>query len=91
MSDYDQDNNIEQLLHNLNSTNVSIADYIIDDIDKYKENSLKLMSKHSAIAKKILNTIQDRDDSINLNTINSINVLKLLSDVYDNKIVVINQ
>jgi Protein of unknown function (DUF1098) len=79
----------DELLQRLNDTN-TIADLIINDQDEQKRNSIGMISRHSAIAKTILDAI-DEDDSLRLNTVNTINVLKLMSDIFDNKIAVTDQ
>jgi len=80
----------EAFLENLNSAN-TIADLIIQDDHAHKRNSLEIISRQSAIAKRIVGVIDEQDDSINLNTVNTINVLKLMSDIFDNKISIVNQ
>ncbi|QAT90346.1 P12 [Spodoptera exempta nucleopolyhedrovirus] len=77
------------LLESLNETH-TIADVILNDNDKQKRIAMGVMARHSAVAKNILDSIED-DESLRLGTINSINVLRLMSDIYDNKIPVINQ
>nr|WRQ96320.1 p12 [Mamestra configurata nucleopolyhedrovirus A]WRQ96489.1 p12 [Mamestra configurata nucleopolyhedrovirus A]WRQ96809.1 p12 [Mamestra configurata nucleopolyhedrovirus B]WRQ96972.1 p12 [Mamestra configurata nucleopolyhedrovirus B] len=79
----------DDLLHSLNSNN-TVADLILNDDSARKRYSLEKISHHSGIAKTILDAIED-DDSFQLGTITSINALKLMSDIYDNKIVIFNQ
>ncbi|AYN45014.1 p12 [Alphabaculovirus alterspexiguae] len=77
------------LLESLNETH-TIADVILNDNDEQKRIAMGVMARHSAVAKNILDSIED-DESLRLGTINSINVLRLMSDIYDNKIPVIYQ
>ncbi|AIZ48624.1 p12 [Agrotis segetum nucleopolyhedrovirus B] len=78
-----------QLLQSLNETN-TVADLILNDNDAQKRIAMGVIGRHSAIAKTILDFI-DEDESLRLGTVNTINVLKLMSDIYDNKIPVVNQ
>ena len=79
----------DQLLASLNETH-TVADLILNDNDDYKRIAMGVIGRHSAIAKTILDHI-DEDESLRLGTVNTINVLKLMSDIYDNKIPVVNQ
>jgi hypothetical protein len=79
----------DDLLQNLNATN-TVADLILNDEHSQKRHSIGIISQQSAIAKTILDSMDD-SDSIRLNTVNTINVLKLMSDIFDNKIVIVNQ
>ncbi|QEI03528.1 P12 [Spodoptera cosmioides nucleopolyhedrovirus] len=76
-----------RLLQSLNETN-TVADLILNDTDEQKRIAMGVISRHSAIAKTILDSI-DEDESLRLGTVNTINVLKLMSDIYDNKIPVV--
>ncbi|ABM45773.1 p12 [Spodoptera frugiperda multiple nucleopolyhedrovirus] len=87
-TDDDEDINANQLLQNLNETH-TVADLILNDTDHQKRVAIGAMSRHSAIAKTILDNI-DEDESLRLGTVNTINVLKLMSDIYDNKIPIVN-
>ncbi|ACI28779.1 P12 [Agrotis ipsilon multiple nucleopolyhedrovirus] len=78
-----------QLLQSLNET-TTVADLILNDSDDQKRIAMGVIGRHSAIAKTILDSI-DEDESLRLGTVNTINVLKLMSDIYDNKIPVVNQ
>ena len=91
-SNNDTDNDAiyaDQLLHSLNETQ-SVADLILNDTDTKKLVSLGVISRHSAIAKTVIDAI-DEDESLRLGTVNAINVLKLMSDIFDNKIAIVNQ
>lgn len=79
----------DQLLNSLNET-TTVADLILNDTDEHKRISMGVIGQHSAIAKTILDYI-DEEESLRLGTVNTINVLKLMSDIYDNKIPVVNQ
>lgn len=92
--DGDDDDNVpgtwaDDLLQSLNETN-TVADLILNDTDEQKRVAMGVIGRHSAIAKTILDYI-DEDESLRLGTVNTINVLKLMSDIYDNKIPVVNQ
>nr|UWK31584.1 p12 [Spodoptera exigua multiple nucleopolyhedrovirus] len=79
--------NTNQLLESLNETH-TVADLILNDTDEQKRLAIGVIGRHSAIAKTILDNI-DEDESLRLGTVNTINVLKLMSDIYDNKIPVV--
>ncbi|AAM95070.1 p12 [Helicoverpa armigera multiple nucleopolyhedrovirus] len=79
----------DDLLRSLNSNN-TVADLILNDETERKRYSLEKISHHSGIAKTILEATED-DDSFRLGSITSINALKLMSDIFDNKIVIFNQ
>ncbi|QNV47806.1 p12 [Alphabaculovirus altersperidaniae] len=88
--DDDDDNNVNdanRLLQNLNETQ-TVADLILNDSDQQKRIAIGVIGRHSAVAKTILDNI-DEDESLRLGTVNAINVLKLMSDIYDNKIPVV--
>ena len=89
--DDDNDRTIyaDELLQSLNST-TTVADLILNDTDRNKLVSLGVISRHSAIAKTIIDAIDD-NESLRLGTVNAINVLKLMSDIFDNKLAVVNQ
>ena len=78
----------DRILESLNETH-TVADLILNDSDSHKRIAIGLIGRHSAIAKTILDNI-DEDESLRLGTVNTINVLKLMSDIYDNKIPVTN-
>ncbi|ACI47436.1 unknown [Spodoptera litura nucleopolyhedrovirus II] len=86
-TDDDDDTDTNRLLQSLNETN-TVADLILNDTDERKRMAIGVIGRHSAIAKTILDSI-DEDESLRLNTVNTINVLKLMSDIYDNKIPVV--
>ncbi|AAY84026.1 P12 [Chrysodeixis chalcites nucleopolyhedrovirus] len=82
--------NSAEFLQNLNQTN-TVADVILNDTNPQKRNAIRVISKQSAIAKTILEAISNEEQSIRLNTVKTINVLQLMSNIYDNKFVIVNQ
>ncbi|AUV65340.1 P12 [Alphabaculovirus myunipunctae] len=77
----------EQLLNQLNNT-PTVADLILNDSAENKIQAMEAISRHSAIGKIILEAMKEDDDSLRLGTVNTINVLKLMSDIFDNKVIV---
>ncbi len=82
--------NSSELLQSLNQTS-TVSDLILNDTNQLKRNAINVLSKQSAIAKTLLTAVDNKDSSLRLNTIGTINILQLLSDVYDNKFVITNQ
>ncbi|AJD80783.1 P12 [Pseudoplusia includens SNPV IE] len=82
--------NSAEFLQNLNQTN-TVADVILNDTNPRKRNAIRVISRQSAIAKTILEAVSNEEESIRLNTVKTINVLQLMSDIYDNKFVIVNQ
>ncbi|QEI03683.1 P12 [Rachiplusia nu nucleopolyhedrovirus] len=82
--------NSAELLLNLNQT-ATVSDLILNDTNPLKRNAINVLSRQSATAKNLLTAVDNNDSSLRLDTIRSINVLQLLSDVYDNKFVIVNQ
>nr|UPO71200.1 orf90 [Trichoplusia ni single nucleopolyhedrovirus] len=82
--------NSAEFLQNLNQTN-TVADVILNDTNPHRRNAIRVISKQSAIAKTILEAVSNEEQSIRLNTVKTINVLQLMSDIYDNKFVIVNQ
>ncbi|QED40611.1 P12 [Chrysodeixis includens nucleopolyhedrovirus] len=79
-----------ELLRSLNQT-FTVADLILNDNNKLKQNAINVISKQSAVAKSLLVDVENKNENIHLNTMQSMNMLKFLSDVYDNKFVMVNQ
>lgn len=91
-NDDDDDNtrdlmNSSELLQSLNQT-ATVADLILNDTNQSKRNAISVLSKQSAVAKTVLTAVDNKESSLRLDTIGTINFLQLLSDVYDNKFVI---
>ncbi|AKR17378.1 P12 [Urbanus proteus nucleopolyhedrovirus] len=80
---YSEEVDAVNLIQDMNRTD-SIAKVIVYDTDKQKKAAFFLMSKTSAAAKSIYNELNNENESITFDANATINVLKLLSDVYDN-------
>ncbi|AKN80663.1 P12 [Perigonia lusca single nucleopolyhedrovirus] len=74
----------ETLMNNLNENVNNSATMIIADASEKKRNSYEVLSKSSGVAKSILKDIVDDKDSIKLTTSKAVNVLRLLTNIYDN-------
>lgn len=88
-TDFDPYNNASsnpaQLIDTLNSVK-TWATIIIDDNTPKKKYTFELLSQNSGTAKNILKDIEDDREYLHLNTTKAVNVLKLLSNVFDNNI-----
>ncbi|ABI35763.1 p12 [Ectropis obliqua nucleopolyhedrovirus] len=73
------------LINSLNSNNKNMASFIIADESLKKQNTFKILSKVSSSAKGVLKDIEDDKESMPLTTLRATNVLRLLSNIYDNQ------
>ncbi|QUJ09279.1 p12 protein [Gynaephora ruoergensis nucleopolyhedrovirus] len=58
---------------------------VLKDESKHKMESFKMLSGKSAVAKEILKDIQENRDALPMNTLRATNVLRFLSNLYDNQ------
>lgn len=78
--------NPADLINTLNDNDGSVAGIILKDRTKRKIHSFKLLSKNSAVAKAILKDIESDQNYLKINTLKGTNVLRFLSNIYDNQI-----
>ncbi|QWO71633.1 AC102-like protein [Orgyia pseudotsugata single capsid nuclopolyhedrovirus] len=80
--------------HQINATdllamaekNDTVAKSIIADDSIQKMDSFKALSRTSAVAKSIFNDIENNRNDMRLDTLRATNVLRFLSNVYDNQL-----
>ncbi|QYC92763.1 P12 [Trabala vishnou gigantina nucleopolyhedrovirus] len=74
------------LINALNENDRTVANLILNDNSDRKVQTFKLLSKSSGVAKTILKDIEENKEGLRLNTVRATNVLRLLSNVYDNQV-----
>ncbi|AGE89942.1 p12 [Spodoptera littoralis nucleopolyhedrovirus] len=88
-ADDDAANNIDpsQIINELNDVNTSAHAILADRSDNRLE-TLQLLANQSNIAKKIVTSVNNRDDRVKFNVVETMELLRLMTDLYDNKFLV---
>ncbi|AHH82667.1 P12 [Buzura suppressaria nucleopolyhedrovirus] len=77
------------LINALNDSDNTVASVIMRDQSVNKVNSFKILSPGSAVAKQILKDIEDDTENIRLNTMRATNILRFLSNIYDDTLQIV--
>ncbi|AAG53833.1 unknown [Helicoverpa armigera nucleopolyhedrovirus] len=78
---------IAEFVQSLNELD-TLASTILKDPTPHKRNVLSILAKQSAVAKRLLDVIENGNDKIKLNgSMQAIETLRLFSDIFDNKFV----
>lgn len=85
-----QNIDIMDFLQSLNQTD-TVASVFLKDSSERKKNFWQILSKQSATSKLISDAVETNRESIPVNGVTSINILKLASNIYDNNYSIINQ
>ncbi|AAL01774.1 unknown [Spodoptera litura nucleopolyhedrovirus] len=88
--DFDVANNIDpsQIINELNDVNTSAHAVLTDRSDNRLE-TLQVLSNQSNIAKKIVTAANNRDDRVKFNVVETMELLRLMTDLYDNKFLIV--
>lgn len=81
-------NSAINMLQNMN-TSKTVAAMILEDSSEKKVNSINNLAPQSVAARKLLSPLQTNALNIPLNRNETIDVLKLMSNIYDNTISVV--
>jgi hypothetical protein len=81
---------VMDFLQSLNQTD-TVASVFLKDTSERKKNFWQILSKQSATSKLISDAVETNRESIPVNGVTSINILKLASNIYDNNYSIINQ
>jgi hypothetical protein len=81
---------VMDFLQSLNQTD-TVASVFLKDTSERKKNFWQILSKQSATSKLISDAVETNRESIPVNVVTSINILKLASNIYDNNYSIINQ
>lgn len=73
------------VLNDLNTSSHPMATIIIEDGSLYKQQSLQLIGNQNGVAKSLVKDIDEGKTQLQLTKLRATNVLKMLSNVYDNR------
>jgi hypothetical protein len=76
------------MLQNLNNSK-TVASIILDDQNEYKIDSIRKLASHSVAARKLITPLEQKTRDIKLNRAETVDVLKLMSNIFDNTISVV--
>jgi len=82
-----------EVMNQLNSLNTNARNVLMDG-SRFRINTLTFLAQQASVAKKILNTISDVEhqfsdtDRIRFNLVESMDFLRMMTDLYDNKFII---